>query len=303
MVKRRFLFAIVLISILMLNLVASQTIVQKTQPVEEEKKTGFFAGFWSTITSPLFLGFFALAILIIIFILLIVWVISKIIKWIKLRSDLFYRLKTERIKLAQNQARYIEHNHWWKIEKNVAIRTIKNNEGGQLTISKPIAYYRGDFYSHEGNLVLAVVFPNRKKWWFFPMTDLIIIPNKKKIEINQGTKEGKPIKTIINNLPTANEIVRFLENEIILFIESISMSGEFFFPVIKDSDGKIIDLALPVYQSLKEVVLEDYLYSQTTSFVDISRKGIDINPYLRIGTKMNDQNSSVELPDANRRIN
>jgi hypothetical protein len=292
--------AFLIIGLLLLNLISAQTVVQKEQPKEEEKK-GFFASLWSGITSPLFIGILIFAIVFILIVFLIAFIFVKIIRYLKLRTDLFFKLKTERIKLAKNQSRYINCTHWWKIEKNVPIRTMKKNEEGELVISKPLAYYRGDFLSHEGNIMIAVNFPNRKKWWFFPMIDLIILPNKRKVSIVQTVKDGKIEKTEIDNIPIAKELARFLDNEIIIFAESISMSGEFFFPVVKDKDGKAIDLAMPIYQSLKEVVIENYLYCQCSDFVEIARKSVDINPHLRIAQKMSDTNSSAEIPDMNRR--
>jgi hypothetical protein len=177
---------------------------------------------------------------------------------------------------------------------------MKKNDEGELLITKPIAYYRGDFMSHEGNIILAVNFPNRKKWWIFPMVDLLIIPNKRTRAIIQTVKEGKIEKRMIENLPIAKELVKFLENEVIIVAESITMSGEFFFPVVKDNEGRAIDLAMPIYQSLKEVVIEDYLYLQCSEFVEIARKSMDMNPSLRFTQKSSDTNSSVEIPDMSR---
>ena len=300
MKRNGFYFVIFLIvSILLLNIVFAQTIVQKNQP-EPEKKKGFFGNLWATITSPLVLGVLFFAILFILLVFLIAFIIVKIIKYLKLRTDLFYKLRTERIKLAKNQTRFSNCNHWWKINKNVPIRTMKKNEEGELIITNPIAYYRGDFLSHEGNIMIAVNFPNRKRWWIFPIIDLLIIPNKSKTSIIQSVKDNKVEKMVIENIPIAKQLIKFLDKEIIIFAESITMSGEFFFPVVKDKDGKAIDLAMPIYQSLKDVIIEDFLYLQCAEFVEIARKSMDMNPSLRFTQKSADTNSSVEIPDMSR---
>jgi hypothetical protein len=88
--------------------------------------------------------------------------------------------------------------------------------------------------------------------------------------------------------------VQFNDNEILLYAEGISHTGQFFVPVLKTKDGKIIDLTTPIYQSLKDVVLNDYLYVQTTEFVAVAKKGIDMNPNLRYIQKTGDANQSVE---------
>jgi len=107
---------------------------------------------------------------------------------------------------------------------------------------------------------------------------------------------GKTEKIEINNLPKATDVIKFNEDEILIYAESLSNVGMFYVPVLKAKDGKIIDLSLPVYQSLREVVMGEYLYSQTDEFTKIAKKSIDMNPSLRFQSKLSDSNQSVEIP-------
>jgi hypothetical protein len=75
----------------------------------------------------------------------------------------------------------------------------------------------------------------------------------------------------------------------------------FYVPVMKSKEGKVIDLTLPTYDSLKGVVLGDYLYEQTTSFSQLAKKSMDINPYIRGAIKVSDTSQSVEVPSSDER--
>jgi hypothetical protein len=67
---------------------------------------------------------------------------------------------------------------------------------------------------------------------------------------------------------------------------------------LKSQDGKIIDLSLPVYVSLKQVVLGDYLYEQTDEFGKLAKQSMNINPNLRYQMKAGDSSQSVEIPSS-----
>jgi hypothetical protein len=286
-IKKGIVFTLVFI--LLLNLVLSQTVVEvkdNTKPV---------ATVWYK--STLFWGIMVTILLVIAIIIVLAIVIGKIVKYIKLRKDLFYKLRTDRLKLAKTQATYPS-NHWWRTDKNTPIRLVRNDANNKPRISEPIAYHRGDYYSHEGNLIIAMNVKGKKKWLLFPTRDILIIPNKDKRYIKGTDEKGKQIDINVENIPTAKDIVQFQEKDILIYAEAISQSGDFYIPVLKTENGKIMNLALPVYQSLKDVVVEDYLYSQTSSFVDIAKKAVDMNVELRARTRLNDANSSVDIPSS-----
>lgn len=292
------LIAFTLITILVsINLISAQTVVQK-QPEQEQQRKGFFSSLWAGITNPIVLGvlFFAVIFVVIVFVIAIILV--KIIRYLKLRTDLFYRMKNERIKNAKNQSRYLKSKAWWNINKNIPLRMVKKNEEGVLVITNPFAYYRGDYISHEGNVVIAMNIPNRKRWWIFPMVDLLILPNKENVDLTERKERGNEKVAKLRKIPLAKDLIQFLDNEILIYADSISFSGEFYFPVVKDTKGKIIDLAMPIFQSLKDVAIEDYLYTQTTEFVELSRKAMDINPNIRATQKIGDKSQSVEVPES-----
>ena len=267
-IKKSVSLAFIILFLLIPFTYSQQTIQVQQEPTP--KKAGFFASTFGFLKNPIFwyivIGFILLTAILVGLFFLIRW----LVKFLKSRSDIFWQLRTDRIKLAKIQRRYPSKS-WYKIHKNTPIRLVKN-ENGHLFISHPIAYHRGDYTTHEGNVIICMNLINNKKWLFFPITDLLIVPNKENIEITRRNEKGKTEKVIIQNLPQAKDIIQFNENEILIHAENLSNVGMFYVPVLKAKDGKIIDLSLPVYQSLKEVILGDYLYNQTDDFVKVARK-------------------------------
>jgi len=284
---------IIFILLLIVPFICAETIVvQQEKPPE---KQGFFATYFGFLKSPIFWYIFVGALLFIGLLVGLFFFIRWLLKYLKARSDIFWKLRSERIKLSKIQRRYPSKS-WWKVHKNTPIRLVRKEDNGKLLISHPVAYHRGDYITHEGNVIISMNLKDNKKYFFFPITDLLVIPNKEKISFQKKNEKGKIEIIEINNLPQAKDIIQFNENEILIFAESLSSVGMFIVPVLKAKDGKIIDLSLPVYQSLKEVIIGEYLYQQSDDFVKVARKSIDLNPNLRFQMKAGDTNQNVEIP-------
>ena len=273
--------------ILLFPLISSQTVVQVPQEIPQ---SNFFTDAFAFMQSKVILSAFIIFAIVIALLILAFFVVKSLVKYIKDRNDIFWQLKRSRLKLASIQRRYPS-KHWWKIKKNTPIRIVRR-EGQKLKISSPVAYHRGDYLTHEGNYIISMNLVGNNKWMFFPITDLLIIPNTTMLNI--VTKGGK-IETF-ENLPQADDIIQFTETDIFLFIESISNTGMFYIPVMKSSTGKVVDLSLPTYASLKRVILSDYLYEQTDEFSKLAKKSMDINPNLRYQMKVSDTSNTVEVP-------
>lgn len=282
---------------LLIPFVYSQQVVQ-VQQEQQPKKAGFFSSTFGFLKSPIFWYVVIGLILFMILVICLFFLIRWIIKFLKSRSDIFWKLKNERIRLSKIQKRYPSRS-WYKVHKNTPIRMVRNING-KITVSEPFAYHRGDYISHEGNVIISMNLKDNKKWLFFPITDLLVIPDKEKVDITSKDAKGKPTIITIDNLPRARDIIQFNENEILVYAENLSNMGMFYVPVLKAKDGKIIDLSMPVYQSLKEVVLGEYLFTQSDEFVKLSRQSMNLNPNLRYEVKSKDASSTaVEVPQRN----
>jgi hypothetical protein len=180
---------------------------------------------------------------------------------------------------------------------------VKRNGDGKSFITEPIAYYRGDYTSNEGNIIISMNMRDNNKWLIIPITDLLIVPDKESVEIEQKDKKGKTEKVTIKDLPRARDIVQFNENEVLLYIESLANIGgngnEFYMPVLRAKDGRVVNLALPTYNSLREVVIEDYLLDQSDEFVKLAKKHISLNPNANYQNRVGDNSKSVDVPQSN----
>ena len=289
-----YFFVAIILLMFLIPIISSATVVVNQPP--PEKKPSWFDTYFGFLLSPLFWGFVLFFILFLLLVVGLFFLVRWIVKFLKSKSDIFFLIKKDRVRLAKIHRTYRSSKHWFKVHKNIPIRLVQK-VSGKLNVSSPIAYHRGDYTTHEGNIIICMNLNGDKKWFFFPITSLLIVPNKESIDIvKKNSKTGKDEIVKLENVPQAKDIIQFNEGEILIYAESISSIGMFYVPVLKAKDGKIIDLSLPVFQSLKEVVLGDYLYHQTSDFVVIAKKSSDLNPNLRYETKSKDSNTNVEVP-------
>lgn len=246
-------------------------------------------------SSTLIAGILVFVVIAILIIVGIVIVAIKVSSLVKKRSDIFYRIRTERIKLCSAHRRYpkkVSKFRLYKYWKNVPIRLqYFNKQSGTFGLTKPIAYYRGDMQGPEGNLMVSFYMPGNNTWLVFPKTEILIINNKQ----TRTFKIGKEL--ITKTLPTAKDIVQFDDDTIILKCDAISDSGMFYIPVLHDADDNIIDMTPAAMTSMEDVAATKIFYESLDMWAKNNRKAVDANPNVRIHQKTNDQNQSVEQND------
>lgn len=286
------LYVILIILILITNVLA--VTVVETNPQQQPKQEGH----WYSI----FLSLWFWGILLFILILFglgfgIFFAVRWFLRLLKKRTDIYYRLREEKTYLAKLQSRYGS-THRFRVSKNIPIRLVKINNGKPY-FSEPIATHRGDYVSNEGNHYIALNLVGDKKFFFYPITSLLVIPNKDTVSILKKDKDGKTAIEVLKNIPKADNIIQFNTNEILLFAENLTQVGYFMFPVLRSQEGKIIDLSVPVYQMLKEVAMNEILYQQTSDFGILSKQASNLNPFLRTAQKLQDNNNTVDVPQGN----
>jgi hypothetical protein len=283
---------ILFIIFLFLPLINAVQVVEINQ-TQAPQKEGFFASSFSFLKSPIFWYIVIGLVVLTAFFVIMFFIIRWLIKYLKSQNDIFFKMKKERIQLAKIHRRF-NSKHWWKVEKNVPVRLVKK-ENDKLIVSKPIGHHRGDYTTHEGNVIISLNLIGKKKWFIYPDTDILVILNRETLKLEQRDDRGKKTTTELTNLPKAKDIVQFNENEILIFAESISKVGHFLIPVLKSAKGEIIDLSLPTYSTLREVILGDYMYSQTSDFGILAKKSMEINPNVRAITKVGDANQNIDV--------
>ncbi|CAK0770710.1 hypothetical protein CCP3SC1AL1_520005 [Gammaproteobacteria bacterium] len=294
------LIVLILFAFFCIMPIASAVEVIQVQEPNQPQVANPFASIGAFFSSSFF--WWLLGILIIVIILGVVgyFLVKWAIKYIKLQNDMFYQIRKERIKLASAQKRLSSSWTWWKCwqyKQNPPIRLIRKDKDGKPQISSPVAYYRGDFQGHEGNLFISFNMKgNHYLWGLIPKTELLIIPDRKEMTIKIHKGRGETEDRKFENLPTVNDIVQFNPNEILLYADGISNTNYFYFPVLKTPNGKIIDLSMPIYAGMQELAVTEMMYSQTDMYAKSSKKIVELNPSVRYVSKTGDMNQSVEVP-------
>lgn len=270
---------------------ASQTIsiVENPEPTKEDFSIGkFFKRYWVFILVG-FLLVFGL-------IFLLIYIINKI----KEGRDVWYQVWKHKKHLSKIHRDKWRLRAFFRYSKNNPIRIIYH-EGGQV-FTKVIGYYKGHYTSHEGNITM--MFNCRRKWLIFPRSDLLILNTRAKMtiyekkEVDKGTK--KEIIRDSKEIDLPYDFVTFGQSEIIIYAYAIDMDirTNFYYPVLKDKDGNIINMFFPTYENMKQVVIESYLFDQTDDFVKVAKKSIDLNPLIRGHNKVLDNSSSIETQES-----
>jgi hypothetical protein len=287
------LYALALFLLLAIHTVhAVQVVEVQGQPQAEEKK-GWFDGALSFVKSPLFWGALVFIVLLALIIIGIILVIKWIVSFFKSQNDIFFKMKKELISLAKAHRRYPS-KHWWKIQKNTPIHLVRM-ENGKPTITRPIGYHRGDYTTHKGTHIISLSMAGRYNFFILPAVEVLIIPDRENVIVDTLDVNGKRHTETIKGLPRAHDIIQYNENQILIYAESISSSGQFMVPVLRSPKNEILDLSLPAYQTLKDVAVGDYLFAQSSDFVTAARKAVDMNPSIRGAQKLTDTNQSVDV--------
>jgi hypothetical protein len=242
--------------------------------------------------STLIIGAIVLIILGLIVVGVLIYVAYRVYKWLKVRNDLLYQVRKERLKLCRAQRVYGA-KHWLFAEKNPPIRLFyyRWQDGKPYPLlSRPVAYYRGSFFSNDGNLMISIYVPGNRILFIIPRSELLVINNKPERTINIGRN------TYTYKLPTAKEMVEFRQSpdEVILYADGISDVGNIYVPVIRDAEGDPIDMATFAIDSMHDVAMPYHFNEMLNRWSEYNKKAVDTNPYVRIANKTSDSNMSVE---------
>ena len=267
-------------------------IIAKTENILNPEQTT-----WQFI-KPYLIG----GLIIMVILALLIWLVMWIIKKIKQNQDVYYRIKRQRKKLCAMHADKFRYRSFWWYKRNDPLKCVHFDNNNHY-ITKKVGNYMGHFYGSEGNLIVA--FANSRKWFIlYPTIELLIINKNIDVVYQVNTEEidDKGVKKIVKkeikqDLPT--DIEQFTDEGVMLFAYGIDMDerSTFYFPVLKSKDGKIVELALPTFQSMKDVIMTSYMYDTVDSFAKLSKKGMELNPQIRSIQKIQDSSQSIDTKE------
>lgn len=153
--------------------------------------------------------------------------------------------------------------------------------------AKIVGYYSGECITADGYKNYLVW--NGRKWLFWKNEFVLRVNLNEKIRIETRNSDGKR-EIVEYDLPT--DLLIEGENVIAIKGEGVDKANYFYYPLLVDKNGNIVNMDLIAFARAREVAMLDTLYQQTEDFARVQREAININPYLR--WKVKSQGESVQ---------
>jgi len=146
--------------------------------------------------------------------------------------------------------------------------------------AKIIGYYIGECITSDGyrNFLLF----NGRKYLFWKNTFIVKVNMNENLRIETRDAVGE---RKIQQYKLPKDLIIEGESMIAIKGEGLDKAGYFFYPLIADENGNIVNMDLIAYTRSKEVALLDTLYQQTEDFANVQRQAINMNPNIRFKLK------------------
>jgi hypothetical protein len=270
------IFPLILVLLLIYPVFAQNKVIE---PITPEKK-GVFSGLIATILK--YWIWFAVIVVAIIFIVFIVILIKKM----KKREDPFKKDFVKVKKLC-------------KFTRDPTIKQVYMVSDNSLTF---LGRYIGECFTNDGfrNILLFKF----KKWYLFwiPLfldffdivkDDFIVRCNMNKV-YKYRWKDPESGKEEIKEVILSHDIVYKDGDKLIIRGFGMERVRYFFYPVLRDTQGNIVDKKLEIFARERDSALIDVLYNQTEDFANVSRQIIQLNPAVRFHQKTGELPSKKE---------
>jgi len=147
--------------------------------------------------------------------------------------------------------------------------------------TKIIGYYSGDCITSDGYRNFLCW--NRRKFVFWKNEFIV------KVNLNDDWKietwNPQTEKREIRSFKLPNDLIIEGENAIILKGEGLDIAGYYYYPIMTDKNGNIVNMDLIAFSRSRDVAMLDTLYQQTEDFVRVQREAINLNPNVRYITR------------------
>lgn len=146
--------------------------------------------------------------------------------------------------------------------------------------AKIIGFYVGECITSDGykNFLLF----NGRKYLFWKNLFVVKVNMNENLKIE--TRDAKGDRKIVEYVLPKDLLIEG-ENVIAIKGEGLDKAGYFFYPLIADEKGNIVNMDLIAYTRSKDVALLDTLYQQTEDFANVQRMAINMNPNVRFKLK------------------
>jgi len=144
---------------------------------------------------------------------------------------------------------------------------------------KIIGFYLGDCVTSDGyrNFLLW----NSRKFIFWKNKFVLKVNMNENIKIETHESDGENKKRVVKEFKLPKDLIIEGDSVIAIKGEGVDKAGYYYYPLITDEHGNIINMDLIAYSRAKEVALLDTLYQQTEDFSKVQRQAINMNPNVR----------------------
>ena len=150
--------------------------------------------------------------------------------------------------------------------------------------------YYGEFVDSDGFHNFA--FFKRRKYFFFPDVNILKVPISKEYKVSRKTTDKTKEKYVTATF-SGNPIS---EGEGVITIKALGIEkpaqSQYFYPVLKDKEGRIIDTKTFYYLVERGTVETGLLYEQTKEYGTAMMKAIKLNP--RVNYEKNTRTENVD---------
>ena len=281
-------------SVLLIPIVNAVEVVQNADIPQQLPKEPSSAWIWYVLLGTL---------LLVLFLGLLVYIIYRIVKWLKTRESEFHQIFESKRALARVHASKLYYRSLLSKSKNAPINCMYKDKENKIKIVH-VGFYYGHFYSNEGTLFIAFAnSPIHFLLWFIPKIELIMVNKnpKRRIKVKEDLvtdKSGKEkiiTKYLEVELPT--NIEHFQDDQIILYcygIDNLRTEESLFAPVLfNEKTGEILPTSLYMYAQLEGILLQDVLFTQSEGYSKNTKKAIEFNTSIKASQKLSDTNSEV----------
>jgi len=145
---------------------------------------------------------------------------------------------------------------------------------------KSVGWYEGECITADGykNFLIS----NGRKWllWKNKFVLRVNLNEKHIIETrnDQGKRELREYIIPKDNLIEGSDVI-------VVKGEGFDKANYFYYPLVSDEHGNIVNMDLIAFARAREVAMLDTLYQQTEDFARVQREAININPHVRYSLK------------------
>jgi hypothetical protein len=153
---------------------------------------------------------------------------------------------------------------------------------------KVVGYYLGECTTSDGykNYLLW----DSRKFLFWKNTFILKVNRNKELKIETYDNDTK--KRIIKTYTLPTDLIIEGESVIAIKGEGVDQAGYFYYPILTDKEGNIVNMDMIAYARAREVALLDTLYQQTEDFAKVQREAINLNPQVRYFVKTKGESMS-----------